>query len=115
MLERVLSDVPSVAVKPKRWRRRLVELLTGVLGGLDSYPGMATVALVALARSDPSFQTIRENALELLRAGGVPEQTAAWSCDALLLHTVAAATQTDRAPEQLAFVLSALIQAARDA
>ena len=114
MLDRILSDVPAVAVKPKRWRRRLVELFSGVLAVFDRYPGMAAVALGSLARAR-STRAIRENALGLLLAGGVPEQAAAWICDALLLYTIATAAEADHDPEQFTFAVTALIQGGRNA
>lgn len=88
MLNQVLSEVPSVRVDARRWQARLIELFTGMLAALDRYPGIAQVGLGSLSNS-PAGLAIVENALVLLRAGGVPDQAAAWSCDALLLYTYA--------------------------
>jgi AcrR family transcriptional regulator len=92
MLDRALSEVPQVPVKHKRWRRRLVELFTETLGALDRYPGIAQAALGS-PLSLPAATTIGDNALGLLREGGLDEQSAVWARDALVLFTVATAVQ----------------------
>jgi AcrR family transcriptional regulator len=88
MLDQVLSEVPSVRVEARRWQARLVELFNGMLAALDRYPGIAQVGLGSLSNS-PAGLSITENALALMRAGTVPDQAAAWACDALLLYTFA--------------------------
>lgn len=92
MLDRVLSEVPEITVKHKRWRRRLVELFTAMLEALDRYPGIARAALNA-SPARPAADAIAHNALGLLRAGGIDEQSATWTCDALILVTVATAVR----------------------
>jgi AcrR family transcriptional regulator len=92
MLDRALSEVPEVPVKHKRWRRRLVELFTEMLTALDRYPGIAQAA-VAASLSLPAMSAIGDNALSLLREGGLDEQSAVWARDALILFTVATAMQ----------------------
>ena len=126
MLDRVLSEVEPVAVKHKRWRRRLLELFTAMLEALDRYPGIAHVALDSTA-TRPVAQAIAENATELLRAGGFDDQSAAWTRDALLLftaatgveHSVRAGGAEERHDdeddlERFTFGLNALIRGARD-
>jgi AcrR family transcriptional regulator len=113
MLDRVLSEVEPVPVKPKRWRRRLAELFTEMLAVLDRYPGIATVALSSLP-APISTGAIRANGLELLAAGGVKEQQASWICDSLLLHTIATAVDVDHDPDRFAFAIAALIESGRD-
>ncbi len=142
MLDRVLSQVPEVVVKHKRWRRRVVELFTEVLEALDRYPGIAQAALGS-SPARPAVDTIADNALALLREGGLDKQTAGRACDALILFTVATAVQHaahrrtqsgPRAPttaaefedetttgsvpgeesEQFEFALNAIIRGARD-
>ncbi len=113
MLDRVLSEVEPVPVKPKRWRRRLAELFTEMLAALDRYPGIATVALTSLP-TPRSARAIRANALELLTAGGVKQPHAIWICDSLLVHTIATAVEADRDPDRFAFAIAALIESGRD-
>jgi AcrR family transcriptional regulator len=88
MFDRVLAEVPVVAVNKRWWRERLVELFSGMLAALDRYPGIAQAGLGSMSTT-PGGLAIAENALALLCAGGVADQAAAWACDALLLHTVA--------------------------
>jgi AcrR family transcriptional regulator len=88
MLERVLSQVQTITVDPLHWRQRLTDLFTATLDALSRYPGIAHVALGSLL-TWPSALDLVENALALLRAGGIPDQEAAWATDALFLFTVA--------------------------
>ena len=92
MFDRVLSEVPAVKVSTRKWRERLAELFSGMLAALDRYPGIAYAGLGSMSTT-PGGLAIVENALALLLAGGVPDQAAAWACDALLLFTVATAVE----------------------
>ena len=92
MLDRALSEVAEVPIKHKRWRRRLVELFTEVLKVLDRYPGIAQAA-IASPLSSPAAAVVGDNALGLLREGGLDEQSAVWARDALILFTVGTAIQ----------------------
>ncbi|MGB0091037.1 MAG: TetR/AcrR family transcriptional regulator [Solirubrobacteraceae bacterium] len=92
MFDRVLSGVPAVKVNQRKWRERLAELFRGMLAALDRYPGIAQVGLGSMS-STPGGLAIVENTLALMHAGGVPDQAAAWACDALLLYTVASAVE----------------------
>jgi AcrR family transcriptional regulator len=91
MLDQVLSEVPLVRVQRRRWQARLLELFNGMLAALDRYPGLAQAGLGSLP--SPAGLVISENALALLRAGEVPDQAAAWACDALELYTYANAVE----------------------
>jgi AcrR family transcriptional regulator len=92
MLDHVLLQVPAVEVTVDRWREQLLELFRAMLAALDRHPGIGQVGLGSLpvARGELA---IAENALGLLRAGGVADQAAAWTCDALLLFTFANAVE----------------------
>ncbi len=92
MLDRVLSEVPAVVVDPARWHEQLTALFTATLDALCRYPGIAQVALGSIPVW-PSALAITETALALLRAGGIPDQAAAWAVDALYLVTVADAVE----------------------
>jgi AcrR family transcriptional regulator len=92
MLDSVLSQVPAVTVDPGRWREQLTGLFAAVLDALCRYPGLAQVALGSIP-AWPSALVITETALALLRAGGIPDQAAAWASDALYLVTVATAVE----------------------
>lgn len=123
MLERALAEVPASAVKSKRWRRRLLDLYAATVQALDRYPGLASVALEAEPLGGPGAQAVTDNALALMRTRDLPEPTAAWGCEALLLFTLAAAARppasgsTRSADESERFVrgLGALIQGIREA
>ncbi len=127
MLDRALAEVGEVVVKHKRWRRRLVELFEEVLDALDRYPGIGQVAL-GVTPEGPAAEAIAGNARELMHAGGVDSQTAAWACDNLFLFTAATAvrhaaargkrseSEPSSGDERFAFGVNALTRAAaRDA
>jgi len=92
MLDQALSEVPEVGADPAGWQAALVALFSGMLAALDRYPGIAQVGLGSVSRA-PGELAIAENALALLHAGGMPDQAAAWACDALLLYTFAHAVE----------------------
>jgi AcrR family transcriptional regulator len=123
MLERALADVPTSAVKSKRWRRRLLDLYAATVQALDRYPGLAAVALEADPLGGPGAQAITDNAIALMRTREVPEATAAWGCEALLLFTLGAAAHPPASgasrsadeSERFARALGALIQGIREA
>ena len=123
MLDRALADVPASAVRSKRWRRRLLDLYAATVQALDRYPGLARVGLEADSLGGPGAQAITENAMALMRTRDLPEPTAAWGCDALLLFTLAAAARPPASgpgrsadeSERFARALGALIQGIREA
>jgi AcrR family transcriptional regulator len=92
LVDRALSEVPVLAVDPGRWQQQLARLFTATLDALCRYPGLAQVALGSIPVW-PSALAITENALALMRAGGTPDQAAAWAADALYLLTVATAVE----------------------
>jgi AcrR family transcriptional regulator len=92
MLDEVLAEVPRVRIERRRWQARLAELFSGMLAALDRYPGLGQVGLGSVPSGHGQL-AIAENALALLLAGDVPEQSAAWACDALLLYTFAHAAE----------------------
>jgi AcrR family transcriptional regulator len=92
MIDRVLSEVPTVTVDPGSWQQQLTAVFTAVLDALCRYPGIAQAALGAIP-TWPSALVITENALALMRAGGIGDRAAAWASDALYLLTVATAVE----------------------
>ena len=92
MLDHALSEVPAAPVDLRSWQRQLAGLFTATLDALDRYPGLAQFALGSIP-AWPSALAITENALALMRAGGIPDQAAAWTADALYLLTVATAVE----------------------
>jgi hypothetical protein len=81
------------------------------------------VALQTEPLGGPGAQAITDNAIALMRTRDVPEATAAWGCEALLLFTLAAAARPPASgpsrsadeSEQFARALGALIQGIREA
>jgi AcrR family transcriptional regulator len=85
-----LGDAPD----PARWRRQVEDLLFRVLRALESYPGSARVPLGNVP-TGPNAVRITERLIELMRAGGVDDRSAAWFVDVIFLFVNATAYETD--------------------
>jgi len=92
LIDRALSEVATATVDPACWQEQLAGLFTATRDALCRYPGLAQVALGSIP-AWPSALAITENALALMRTGGIPDQAAAWAADALYLLTVATAVE----------------------
>lgn len=78
---------------PKRWREQLEELLTEIRDAMDRHPGIARVPLANIP-TGPNATRGADQVLGLLRAGGVPDASAAWFVDVVFLFVNAAAYET---------------------
>jgi AcrR family transcriptional regulator len=85
LLDAVIGQVPLPAVDPQRWREQLTELLTTGVETMDRYPGIARVAIADVPTGANGLRIV-EALLDLLRAGGVPDASAAWGADVLSLY-----------------------------
>jgi AcrR family transcriptional regulator len=81
-----------------RWREQLEALLTRVRDALDRHPGISRVALANIP-TGPGAMRLADRMLGILRAGGVPEQSAAWFVDAVFLYVDAASLERSIAAE----------------
>src|SRR3954447_501433 len=84
-----LNDAPD----PKRWCDQLERLLTNIRNAMDRYPGIARVPLANIP-TGPNAVRAADHALGILRAGGVPDQSAAWFLDVVSLFVNAASYET---------------------
>jgi AcrR family transcriptional regulator len=94
MLDRVTATIPLEVPDPSNWRAQLHALLERMLRALIAHPGIATMTM-----SDPPTTEVvlllTENMLEILAAGGIDPQGAAWTCDILVMLVVAVASEED--------------------
>jgi AcrR family transcriptional regulator len=90
LLDAVIGEVPLPVVDPRRWREQLVELLTMGVETMDRYPGIARVAIADVPTGANGLRMV-EALLDLLRAGGVPDASAAWGADVLSLYVTGVA------------------------
>jgi AcrR family transcriptional regulator len=81
-----------------RWREQLEALMTRVREAMDRHPGIARVALANIP-TGPGALRLADRMLGILRAGGVPEDSAAWFVDAVFLYVDAASLERSIAAE----------------
>jgi len=94
MLDRVTAAVELEVPDPGRWREQLHSLLSRMHDALVSHPGIATMTLT----DPPTTEVVlllTENMLEILSAGGIDPQGAAWTCDILVMLVIAVASEED--------------------
>jgi AcrR family transcriptional regulator len=93
MLDAVAREV-DLGPQPDaaRWREQLEALMTRVREALDRHPGISRVALANIP-TGPGAMRLADHMLGILRAGGVPDQSAAWFIDAVFLYVDAASLE----------------------
>jgi AcrR family transcriptional regulator len=93
MFDRVVAEIPVPEVDEKRWREQMRQLGRDVVGVLDRYPGIASVAIAHIPTGEHALRLVNAM-IGLLLAGGVPEASAAWAADVVNLYITAAAYET---------------------
>lgn len=95
VLERALGGLEPPKPSKASWDKRIVAYLEAYFQVLCAVPGTAQIAMTTMS-TGPNAMRLTENLLALLDAGGIPETSAAWAVDQLLLHvTAVAAEQTN--------------------
>jgi AcrR family transcriptional regulator len=92
LMDAVIAEVPLPEPDPARWREQLVELLVASVETLDRYPGIARVAIADIPTGENGVGIV-DALLGLLRAGGVPDASAAWGADVLSLYVTGVALE----------------------
>lgn len=87
-----LLDVPDP--DPERWDEQLLQTLRDMLGVYRAHRGVARATL-GMIPVEPDVWVVSERILALLRAGGVPDQYAAWAVDVLSLLVASVAVEED--------------------
>lgn len=79
---------------PQRWDEQLRQTLRDMLEVYRSHRGVARATL-GMIPVEPGVWVVSERLLALLRAGGVPDQYAAWAVDVLSLLVASVAVEED--------------------
>lgn len=90
MLDRAAADMRLPDADPERWQEQLIDAMREVLRVMRSYPGLARAAIGQVPLGESAMLTT-ERFLAILKAGGVPDQAAAWAVDLIPLFIVATA------------------------
>jgi AcrR family transcriptional regulator len=94
MLDRVTATVELEVPDPARWRAQLHSLLQRMRQALVAHPGIAAMTL-ADSPTTEAVLLLTENLLEILLAGGLDPQGAAWAGDIFVLLVTGAAREDD--------------------
>ena len=95
-LHRLIFDaaagtIPIEPVDPARWREQLRDLVARMVRLMsEDFPGLAQLAMAQIPSGDNALR-VMENMLALLKAGGVPDQAAAYAGDLIAMYTTAIA------------------------
>jgi AcrR family transcriptional regulator len=113
VLDRALAGVDTAANPRRGWKSRVKGVLESYVRVLLGTPGLAQLALSAIAVG-PNSLRIFEELLDALDAAGLDAATAAWAVDLFLLYATAiGAEQSQRGPaKSLASPIAQALQAA---
>jgi AcrR family transcriptional regulator len=94
VIERVASQIEVPDPDPARWREQLRDLMLHMMAAYQAHPGVARASLGIIPMS-PRMLVTTERIAALLRAGGVPDQAAAWFLDQMTLYVSSVAVEQD--------------------
>jgi AcrR family transcriptional regulator len=88
MIDRVIGEIEIPPPEPARWQEQIMEAAQASHRAWTGHPGIARAALANIPVG-PNSLRFGEAMLAILRAGGVPDQPAAWFLDRLSLYVLA--------------------------
>jgi AcrR family transcriptional regulator len=88
MIDRVVGEIEMPEPEPARWQEQIVESAQAAHRVWTRHPGIARAALANIPVGQNSLR-YGEATLAILRAGGVPDEQAAWFLDRLALYVLA--------------------------
>ncbi|MDL4819331.1 TetR/AcrR family transcriptional regulator [Actinomadura opuntiae] len=93
LIGRLSAELAIPEPDPAAWREQIIDVCAQMRDQYLRYPGISRAALAVMPTN---LETLRvsEGMLSILLAGGVPPQTAAWTCDALTLYVNAYSLET---------------------
>lgn len=95
-LDQLLVDRAAQAMNfpsppdPERWQEQLKEAMREMLRVMRAMPGVARAAIGGIPLGEAALET-SECLLGILKAGGLPDQAAAWAVDLIPLYVTAVA------------------------
>lgn len=93
MFEQVVGEIPLPEPDPARWVEQVTRLWTDCYAALIRHGDIGRVALGRVPLG-PNSLRIAETTMTILRAGGVPDQAAAWAVDVVNLYVAANAVES---------------------
>lgn len=90
LVDRAARDLKIPEPDPERWQEQLKDAMRSMLEVMRAHPGVARAAIGQVPLGEQSMVST-ERILAILKAGGVPDQVAAWSVDLIPLYVCAVA------------------------
>jgi AcrR family transcriptional regulator len=90
MINRVAQGLVIPDPDPERWKEQLAQVMRDLLRVMRSYPGVARVAIGQIPLGEESLVST-ERMLAILRAGGLPDDVAAYAVDLIPLYVCSVA------------------------
>jgi hypothetical protein len=90
LINRVVQGIDLPTPDPERWQEQAKDVLRSMLAVLRAHPGVARATFAGIPLGEEPLRVI-EGVLAILRAGGVPDQLAAWAGDMFPLYVSAIA------------------------
>ena len=90
MLDRAAAQMQVPDPDPDRWQEQIAQVMRDTLTVMRRYPGVARAAIGQIPLAENSLG-VTERILAILRAGGVPDQVAAYAVDFIPLYVCAIA------------------------
>jgi AcrR family transcriptional regulator len=85
VLDRIAGEIPLLEPDPARWQEQVKEAARAARRVWTSYADVSRISLGNIPTGE-NMMRVTENQLAILRAGGVPDQVAAWFVDRLALY-----------------------------
>jgi AcrR family transcriptional regulator len=92
VIDRIAQQVDIPVADPERWDEQIKDMMRQALTLYREHPGSAR-AIMGLVPTGYGSMRSAEGLLSFCRAGGVPDQVAAWFCDLISLYTGAVAVE----------------------
>ncbi len=90
MINRVAEQLEIPDPDPARWKEQLAQMMRDLLRVMRSYPGVARAAIGQIPMGEQALIS-SERTLGILRAGGLPDQVAAYAVDLIPLYVCSVA------------------------
>jgi len=92
VIDRIATLVEVPEPDPERWVDQVKDVMRANLAAYRAHPGSAQAALAIIPTAEGGLRAA-EGIMQLLLAGGVPPQAAAWFCDLSALYVSAVAAE----------------------
>ncbi|SEG11388.1 regulatory protein, tetR family [Thermomonospora echinospora] len=85
VVDRIAGEIPLLEPDPARWQEQLKEAARAARRVWTTYSDVSRISLGSVPTGENQLR-IAENHLAIMRAGGVPDQVAAWFVDRMGLY-----------------------------